>query len=120
MSFGIWLIEEKRIIGSIGLFAISYADKNCWMGLLIGDKACWGKGFATEAGSLILDYAFGELGLHKVLVGIFSPNKASQGVARKLGFKLQGINKDEIFVDGHYVDGLVFEMFSDEWKAKRS
>jgi ribosomal-protein-alanine N-acetyltransferase len=119
MSFGIWLSEEKRIIGSIGLFAISYPDANCWMGLLIGDKNCWGKGYATDAGALILDYAFGELGMHKVIVGIYSPNQRSQGVARKLGFTLSGVIKDEVFVDGKFVDGFVFEMMRDAWVASR-
>ncbi len=119
MSFGIWLIDANRIIGDVGLYAINYADSNCWMGLWIGDKSCWGKGYATEAGELILDYAFRELGMHKVIVGIYSPNKASQGVARKLGFKLVGTNKDEIFVDGHFVDGFVYELYSHECEGFR-
>jgi RimJ/RimL family protein N-acetyltransferase len=119
IGFGIWLAEEQRIIGSIGLFGLDYSGGNCWMGLEIGDKKCWGKGYATDAGALILDYAFGELGMHKVIVGIYSPNKGSQGVARKLGFKLVGTSKEEVFVDGHYVDGFVYELFSHEWKGVR-
>ncbi len=116
ISFGIWLPGERRIIGFVCLMAIDYSSGNCWMGLMIGDKTCWGKGYATDAGALILDYAFGELGMHKVIVGIYSPNKGSQGVARKLGFKLAGSIKDEVFVDGHFVDGFVYELFSHEWK----
>ncbi|NMC07040.1 MAG: GNAT family N-acetyltransferase [Candidatus Lokiarchaeota archaeon] len=119
IGFGIWLTGEQRLIGSVGLFGIDYASRNCWMGLVIGEQACWGKGYATDAGALILDYAFAELGLHKVIVGIYSPNKGSQGVARKLGFKLAGTSKEEVFIDGRFVDGLVFELLESGWRVAR-
>jgi RimJ/RimL family protein N-acetyltransferase len=117
--FTIKLKGDDRPIGSVGLNAISWADRNCWLGLVIGDKTMWGMGIAVEAGALALDYAFGELGLHKVITGIFQPNKRSQGAAKKAGFILRGVRKEQIFVDGNFVDAFTYELMQDDWIKNR-
>jgi len=117
IGFGIWLNDENRLIGEIGISKITWTDRNCWFGLEIGDKICWGKGHAGEAVTLFLDYIFGELGMHKVIAGIFSLNLRSQAVAKKLGFKLIGVLREHDFVDGSYIDSCVFELFAEEWRV---
>jgi ribosomal-protein-alanine N-acetyltransferase len=117
--FAIKLLGEDRVIGSGSLGPISWTDRNSWFGLVIGDKAMWGKGYAVEAGALLLDYAFGELGLHKVVTGIFRPNKRSQGAATTAGFTLRGVLKEHIFVDGKFIDSFTYEMIRDDWIANR-
>ncbi len=113
------LLGEDRVLGSVSLGPISWTDRNSWFGLAIGDKGAWGKGYAVEAGALLLDYAFGELGLYKVMTGIFQPNKRSQGAAKKAGFTLRGVLKEQIFVDGKYIDSFIYEMMRDDWIANR-
>ncbi len=50
-------------------------------------KACWGKGFATEAAGALKTYAFKELGLRRLVSLIDPENVASQQVARKVGMR---------------------------------
>jgi len=114
LPFAIWSIEEKRQVGYVGIHAIDWANRNAWIGLTIGDKAWWGQGVAGEVATLIFDYAFGELGLHKITTGVFSPNERSLGVASKL-LTHAGIERDEWFVDGKYIDGNIFEIFERDW-----
>lgn len=118
--FVIKLPDEVRPVGVVSLNSISWVDRNCWLGLAIGDKAKWGMNIAVEAGSLVLDYAFGELGLHKVITGIFQPNARSQRAAAKVGFVLRGIRKEHIFVDGKFVDAFTFELMRDDWIKNRA
>jgi RimJ/RimL family protein N-acetyltransferase len=119
IQFAIWLNDEKRAIGFIGLNGIDWANRNCWIGATIGDKAWWGQGIAGEVGRLIFDYAFGELGLHKINTGIFSPNARSLGAASKF-LTQAGVQREEIFVEGKYIDANVFEIFDRDWMAMRA
>lgn len=115
ITFAIVFNDGDHLIGDVGLHEISWPDCTAWLGLMIGDKACWGAGCATEAGTLLLDYAFGELGMRKIMAGIYEPNVRSRSVAKKLGFTLAGVHKDDVFVDGKYHDGCIYELFQDEW-----
>jgi ribosomal-protein-alanine N-acetyltransferase len=112
--------QGNKPIGFTSLGAISWPDRNAWLGLVIGDKSCWAKGYAVEAGAMLLDYAFGELGMHKIITGIFQPNKRSQAAAAKAGFKLRGVLKGHIFVEGKFVDSFTFELMRDDWLANRA
>jgi [ribosomal protein S5]-alanine N-acetyltransferase len=120
IGFAIWLNAEERVIGDCGINNISWTDRNAWIGMNIGDKSCWGQGIAVDAGTLLLDYAFGELDLHKLIAGIYMPNARSQGVARKGGLACIGVLHDHVFVDGHYIDSCIFEIFRDEWTSRRA
>lgn len=67
--------------------------------------------------TLLFDYAFSELGLHKIATGIISPNTRSLGAAAKL-FTYAGIEREEWFVDGQYIDGSIFEIFDRDWTTR--
>jgi RimJ/RimL family protein N-acetyltransferase len=83
---------------------------------MIGCKEFWGKGYAFEAWGLLLDFAFGRLGLHKVVAGAVADHVASVAVLRKLGFQLEGVSRQEVFVDGAYRDCLRFGLLREEFR----
>ena len=119
LPFAVWLNAEKRAIGTAGLNGIDWVNRNCWLGLAIGDKDWWGRGIAGEAGTLLFDYAFGELGLHKIITGVNSQNRRSLGATSKF-FTLAGIQHEESFIDGQYFDSNIFEIFDRDWIKMRS
>jgi RimJ/RimL family protein N-acetyltransferase len=116
--FAIWVNDEKRAIGLAGLNGIDWANRNCWIGMTIGDKAWWGQGIAGEVATLLFDYAFGELGLHKIIAGVNSQNARSLGAAANF-LTLAGVQHEESFLGGRYVDSSVFEIFDRDWVAMR-
>jgi RimJ/RimL family protein N-acetyltransferase len=75
-----------------------------------GEIAFWvapehqGKGYATEAGELLVEYAFGRLGLHKLVAHAFEENVPSQRVIEKLGFTREGTLREEVYLDGDWQD----------------
>ena len=79
------------------------------------DPDYWGKNIGTEAGILIVEYAYKELNLHKITVRTFAPNKASHRVAEKIGFKHEITLKKEVYIDGEHVDVLEYTIFKDDW-----
>ncbi|MFX1325276.1 MAG: GNAT family N-acetyltransferase [Promethearchaeota archaeon] len=106
---------DKHPIGDIGLNHINWINRNANIFSTIGEPEYWGKGIVGEAAKLLISYAFTELNLHKIFATIYNPNQRSLRAAEKLGFKREGILKEQEFVDGLYVDEHRFTILSREW-----
>ncbi len=100
-----FIIEtENGPVGSVYLQSIDQTHKNAEYGIFIGADGCVGKGYGTEAGRLILEYAFDVLKLHKVYLRVIDNNLRAIKSYEHMGFSVEGVLKDEIFVDGAYYD----------------
>ncbi|MFH1800827.1 MAG: GNAT family N-acetyltransferase [Candidatus Omnitrophota bacterium] len=84
--FGIFLKNDERHIGNIKIGNIHSKHKFSDLGVIIGEKTLWGKGFATEAIGLAVQHAFTSLKLHRVFAGIFEGNDGSRKAFLKAGF----------------------------------
>ncbi|MBD3195443.1 MAG: GNAT family N-acetyltransferase [Candidatus Lokiarchaeota archaeon] len=118
IGFELYHKQDKRVIGNGGLSRIDYVVRKANIWMVIGEKDYWGKGLATEAAKLILEYAFKEVNLNKVYAGIFEPNVGSWSCAEKVGFTLEGKIKKEIYVNGKYHDIKKYAYFQDDWLKK--
>jgi RimJ/RimL family protein N-acetyltransferase len=101
------LKEGDRYIGNIKLGPIQWIHRLADIGLLIGEKDCWGKGYATEAIQLVSDYAFNVLNLHKLNAGCYGPNEGSARAFQKAGFVVEGVRKEQFYANGSYVDDIL-------------
>uniref|UniRef100_UPI003F4988D4 GNAT family N-acetyltransferase n=1 Tax=Amycolatopsis sp. CA-096443 TaxID=3239919 RepID=UPI003F4988D4 len=75
----------------------------------------WGKGLATDAVTTMLNFAFEDLGLHRVTAAIGPDNDASRRVVEKLGFTREGRLRDHVYTNGAWRDSVLFSILSDEW-----
>lgn len=118
--FAIVLKEGDRHIGNIKLGPVNEVHRFGDIGIVLGEKDCWGYGYATEAISLMCLFAFETLNLHKVTAGCYANNEGSARAFKKAGFVLQGVHKDHYLSDGKYVDRIQMEMFNliDEVKLR--
>lgn len=113
-NFAIVLKKENILIGSIGYKDIDRKHHRAEFGYWIG-KPYWGKGYATEAVELLVDYGFNELGLHRIYATPFGSNIASQRVLEKAGLRKEGILKDHIYHIGEYHDLVFFGLTADDY-----
>ncbi len=116
-SFAVEL--EGKLIGIVGLHDFSATDKSAKIGYWL-NKDYWGKGYATEATRLALEFAFEDLGLHRVEGGAFAENKASQRVQEKLGFKREGVRREAIYRNDSWHDRVVMGILASEFKRGRA
>jgi len=107
--------KDNKPIGYTGLLRIFWFDRSALLFYMVGEPEYSGQGIATEAGKLIVDYAFGELNLHKIHLYTFPPNKASIRVAEKIGFKFEFSLKKEVYIDGQYEDKLKYSILKKDW-----
>ena len=102
--FAICLVDDGSHIGNIKLGPIQWLHRRADLSLFIGDRSCWGKGYASEAIALVRDWAFCELDLQKLNSGICSGNIASRRAFEKCGFELEGVLRNEVVSAGQRQD----------------
>lgn len=112
----ICLLDQHRHIGNIKLGPINWIHRYGDISLLIGEKDCWGKGYAREAIQLICKFAFGTLNLRKVNAGCYATNIGSLRAFEKVGFRHEGTLKGQFQVDGKPIDHLLLGLLADERK----
>ncbi|MBL7045418.1 MAG: GNAT family N-acetyltransferase [Parcubacteria group bacterium] len=109
--FAIVLVEDDRVIGTMGLHGIHMLHRRASTGAMIGEKDCWGKGYGTEAKMLLLHWAFTSLNLRKINSSVLAFNHRSATYLAKCGYKVIGVYKKNHFVRGRYVDEIILEVF---------
>lgn len=119
VSLEIWHKQTQKAIGLIGFSDINWIKRNANIYIQIGEIDFWGKGIGTEAVEMVLEYGFMELNFHKIHSNILVPNKSSLKVAEKVGFKQEVVLREEIYLDGNFVDNILIAIFKDEWLQKR-
>ena len=102
----IMLNDGARHIGNIKIGPINRAHLFADIGIVIGEKDCWGKGCATEAIALATRYAFDSLGLHRLEAGAYAPNMGSAKAFLKAGWREEAREAAKWLVDGEFVDGI--------------
>lgn len=108
------LKEGDRHIGNIKLGPIDWIHRVGDVGLIIGEKDCWGKGYASEAISLMGEYAFGRLNLRKVTAGCYASNQGSVKAFQKAGFVIEGLRLQHYYCDGKYDDAVLLGILRSE------
>ncbi|MDQ7837900.1 MAG: GNAT family protein [Thermodesulfobacteriota bacterium] len=111
----ICLKENDKHIGNIKLGPINWIHRFADVSLLIGEKAYWGKGIATEAITILTAFAFDILNLHKLRAGCYAENIGSATAFMKAGFREEGILKKQRCVKGQFQDEMLFGLCCEDW-----
>ena len=104
--------EDDKPLGSAYLQNFDEESRRAEWGIYLGEEQTYGKGVGTEAGHLILDYAFNTLGLHKVVSRVLARTTASARMSEKVGSIQEAYLRDEYFLDGQYEDLILFGIFN--------
>lgn len=111
------LAEAGGFVGTARLSRINWVGRTAEVGIMIGDRGAQGKGFASEAVSLVVDHAFRALNLRKLMAGAHAENRASLQCFLRLGFRQEGLLREHAYVDGRYVDYVFLGLFQREYQA---
>jgi len=114
--FGIFL--DGKHIGNMKLGNINHMYKRAEIGSLIS-KEYWGRGIGTEAHRLTEEFAFKNLGLHKVYAGVYAKNPAALKAVLRIGWRLVGEYEDHAIVDGEYVGCFMIEKINPSYTKEK-
>jgi RimJ/RimL family protein N-acetyltransferase len=111
--------STKQYIGIVGLHSINWRSQHAEFRILIGEKSFWGQGKGSEVAKLLLAYAFESLKLHKVWLGVNSANKRAYESYLKVGFKAEGVLRDELFKNNKFYDVVRMSVLSQEYASTK-
>ena len=112
------LQADDQHIGNVGLHHINTVDRNAELGIAIGEKNMWQKGFGTEACRLLVEYGFTALNLHRIYLRVNSDNPRAQAAYRKIGFQQEGVWREAIFRQGRYQDLVLMGLLRKEYPGR--
>jgi [ribosomal protein S5]-alanine N-acetyltransferase len=114
-AFGVFLTEGDELIGRVALSNVSRgAWQNATLGYYIGEDHN-GRGYATDAVRLALEFAFGSAGLHRVQAAVLPRNAASRRVLEKAGFSREGRSTKYLQINGAWEDHEMFAVTREDW-----
>ena len=97
--------EQDEYLGTISLKRISHVNDKAEYAV-VARKCAQGTGAAKKATEELLQYAFHELGLHKVYLSVLAENIRAQKFYEKCGFKREGLEVDAVKINGEYHDHI--------------
>jgi len=115
-SFVIALPEdEMQALGEVVINEIDPDNHSANIRIAMFSDAHVNKGYGTEAMRLMVDYGFKHLGLHRISLGVYAFNPRAIRAYEKVGFKREGVLRDELYWKGEYVDGIIMSILEHEW-----
>ena len=115
-----FLIRERSShlpVGTTSLHAIDHRNRATTFGILMGEPTARGRGYGTEAATLMLDYAFNVLGLHSVSLTVAEFNLAGMAAYRKAGFRECGRLRERLWLGGRMWDQIHMDCLATEFTS---
>lgn len=114
--FTIRTLADDQLLGDINLEVTRWNARDAFVGLGIGPRDFWGKGYGTEAMNLILRYAFTELNLYRVTLDVFEYNQRAIRSYEKVGFHHEGRQRGMLQREGRRWDMFFMGILREEWR----
>lgn len=108
-----------KLIGNCGVFGVDFVNRYGELGILIGDKTEWNKGYGSEAMTLLLRHSFETLNLNRAFLRVYTDNIRAVRSYEKAGFVLEGRLREGVYKFGKYEDVLIMSVLRSEWNARK-
>lgn len=120
LAMAVHIRATDRLIGTCAFSQLDADNGSALYHITIGEHDAWGHGYGTEATRLMLDHAFGTLGLHRIALFVFEFNERAVRAYRKCGFVVEGRARESIWRDGRWWDELAMSVLESDWRGRRA
>lgn len=107
--------ETNQLIGTIGFKEINMPSRSATIFIVIGDKTYWGKGYGTDALIAFARFLFSQWNLHRLSLDTWEDNSRAIKSYEKVGFKVEGRQREARFVLGEYHDAILMGLLKKEF-----
>lgn len=115
-SFGIEELKTNSLIGMVFLKDINLINRSAEFAIFIGAENVKGKGYATEATSKAIDFAFDNLNLNRVFLKVQEDNNSAIRLYEKCKFKKEGVLRESVYKNGNYLNEIVMSILKKEYR----
>lgn len=116
-DFSVFVLETNEYIGFCGFININVPVMKAEMYVTIGSRDHWGKGYGTDTYRVTMEYGFRELGLNRIYVYQLIDNYSAHRIVEKLGWKREGILRQDVYSHGRVADRYIVSVLREEWKG---
>jgi [ribosomal protein S5]-alanine N-acetyltransferase len=114
------IVLDGAFIGQANLHDIEWQHRQTRQGTWIGDRAHWGKGYATEVVRLRTAFALGEVGLERIETSSMAANIGMHRALERSGFRRIGLRTRMCYFEGAWHDEYIFELLREEWLERQT
>jgi RimJ/RimL family protein N-acetyltransferase len=107
---------DGKFIGQCALFNHNIHAQSCELGITVGDKEYWGKGYGRESINLLVAYGFHHRNLHKIWLGVHGSNTRARRAYAACGFQEEGRLRAHVWSNGAYDDLILMGLLRTEWQ----
>ena len=107
-----------ELIGNIGLMKINHLDRTAELGIFIGNKSYWSKGYGTEAMCLLINYAYQKLNLNNIILNVYSYNERAIRAYEKIGFKKIGERREALIRNRKKHNIILMDILPEDFYSK--
>ncbi len=119
LAMAIHVARDDRLVGTCAFSQMDADNGSALYHITIGERDAWGHGYGTEATRLMVDHAFGTLGLHRISLSVFAFNERAIRAYQACGFVIEGRAREAIWRDGAWSDELSMSILESEWRKRR-
>ena len=109
-----------KVVGRCGLFDFDEYARTCRLGIGIGDREYWGRGYGRECVGLLLEYAFRHRNIHKVCLDVLADNERAISSYVACGFIEEGRLRQQEWHQGEFKDTIVMGILREEWERAQA
>jgi RimJ/RimL family protein N-acetyltransferase len=113
-------LTTEETIGRGMLFSVDLVNRGAMLGIVIGEKDYWSKGYGVDATRLLLEYAFNLLNLNSVMLGVFAFNERAIACYRRVGFREIGRRRQARIIGERKHDAILMDILAEEFESRRS
>lgn len=111
--------EKGKPIGTIQLYDFNEQDRSCKLGIRIGDKDYWGKGYGEDAVKTLLEYAFMKIDIYRVTLKVYEYNERAARCYLKCGFLHEGRTRQSACIEGKFYDEMIMGALKSDFMKLR-
>ncbi|SFE66633.1 Protein N-acetyltransferase, RimJ/RimL family [Bacillus sp. OV194] len=108
--------ENPKHIGVVSYRELNIISRRCTVGIGIGLKEYWGKGFGTDAMKTLIHFLFQSMNLKRIQLDTWSGNTRAIRSYEKCGFEIEGRLRNNAYIDGKYYDTIVMGLLKEEFQ----
>lgn len=117
VQLAIETLQDSTFIGSLDLHAFDTTNRHATLGIMIGEKSHWSRGYGTDAIATMLRYGFEELNQYRIDLTVDGRNGRGIACYRKCGFVEEGRLRAHRFAKGRYFDTVMMGILAEEFYA---
>jgi len=108
--------KEGQHIGNTNIFKAHAEEQKGELGIMIGERSHWSKGYGSDALRTLLRFGFDEMNMRRVQLTVYDFNERAQAAYRKVGFVEEGRRREALYTEGRHHDIVVMAVLRDEWQ----